>query len=449
MREAELEPDDVVLEVGGGQGVLTERLAEMASAVHVIEIDERLREGLEAIAARLEGVRLVMGDAMKVDFRALDPAPTAMVANLPYSVATPVIMRSIEELPEVRRWTVMVQREIADRLRAVPRTKAYGAPSVLAQLSCRVEMLRAVDRAVFRPPPRVDSALLRLERVAQWPGAAVARLVRGGVRAQAQGARALGGDGGRGVARARARRRWRRSGKAADRAGGGARAAGVRGAREGAGGRRWSCERRRSSTCAFIWGRSRDDGLHELRSLFCPLALSDRITVTTSDDDARRGGLRGGGGAESGRRRRCAALRARGWKSPPLRIEIDKRIPVAAGLGGGSADAAAVLRLAEGEVDGLAGAGARAWARTFRRSSIRRSRWSAARASGSSDCARPASFGVVLVPFEPGLSAGEVYAEADRLGLGRAARGAGGDRGEACARRRRAAARRSPTRSCS
>lgn len=178
VREAALEPGDVVLEVGGGQGVLTERLVEAASAVHVIEIDERLREGLEGIAARHEEVTLVMGDAMKVDFRALDPAPTAVVANLPYSVATPVIMRSIEELGSVQKWTVMVQREIADRLRATPRTKPYGAPSVLAQLACRVEMLRAVDRRVFKPPPRVDSALLRLERVADWPGNDVARLVR-------------------------------------------------------------------------------------------------------------------------------------------------------------------------------------------------------------------------------------------------------------------------------
>lgn len=178
VREAELQPDDVVLEVGGGKGVLTKRLAEEARVVHVVEIDGRLREGLEEIAGNFEGVRLEMGDAMKVDFRALRPAPSAMVANLPYAVATPVIMRSIEELPSVMRWTVMVQREICDRLRAVPRTKAYGAPSVLAQLSCRVEMLRAVDRAVFRPPPRVDSALLRLERVAEWPGDGVARLVR-------------------------------------------------------------------------------------------------------------------------------------------------------------------------------------------------------------------------------------------------------------------------------
>jgi 16S rRNA (adenine1518-N6/adenine1519-N6)-dimethyltransferase len=179
VREAGLSGDDVVLEVGGGEGVLTERLGREAAAVHVIEIDERLRPGLEELAARLPSVRLVFGDAMDVDLAALAPAPTAMVANLPYSIATPLLLRTIAELPGLRRWTVMVQREIADRLRAAPGTKAYGSPSVLAQLACSVELLRAVDPAVFRPRPRVDSALVRLERVAPWPGEEVARLVRG------------------------------------------------------------------------------------------------------------------------------------------------------------------------------------------------------------------------------------------------------------------------------
>jgi 16S rRNA (adenine1518-N6/adenine1519-N6)-dimethyltransferase len=133
---------------------------------------------LEELAARQPGVRLVFGDAMDVDLAALDPAPTAMVANLPYSIATPLILRTIADVPGLRRWTVMVQREIADRLRAAPGTKAYGSPSVLAQLACRVELLRTVDPAVFRPRPRVQSALLRLERVAPWPGEDVARLVR-------------------------------------------------------------------------------------------------------------------------------------------------------------------------------------------------------------------------------------------------------------------------------
>lgn len=178
VREARVEADDVVLEVGGGEGVLSERLAAAVRAVHVIEIDERLRPGLEEGAAGQPGVQLHMGDAVRFDFSVLDPAPNVMVSNLPYSVATPVLMRTLAELASVGSWTVLVQREISDRLRASPRTKAYGAPSVLAQLVCRVEMLRTVDRAVFRPPPRVDSALVRMERVADWPGDGVARLVR-------------------------------------------------------------------------------------------------------------------------------------------------------------------------------------------------------------------------------------------------------------------------------
>ena len=118
--DAALDPADVVLEVGGGEGVLTERLAERVGRLYVVEIDERLREPLGRVAAGAEGVELIFGDAMRVDLAALDPAPTAMVANLPYSVATPLILRTIAELPTLGRWTVMVQREIAERLRARP-----------------------------------------------------------------------------------------------------------------------------------------------------------------------------------------------------------------------------------------------------------------------------------------------------------------------------------------
>lgn len=178
LREAQLAGDDVVLEVGGGEGALTRKLAERAAVVHVLELDEQLREPLEEAARRWPAVRPVFGDALRVDLRALAPAPTAMVSNLPYSVATGVLLRTMAELPGIGRWTVMVQREIADRLRAASGTKTYGAPSVLAQITCRVELLRAVDPAVFRPRPRVESALLRLERVAAWPGDEVARLVR-------------------------------------------------------------------------------------------------------------------------------------------------------------------------------------------------------------------------------------------------------------------------------
>jgi len=162
--DAALDPGDVVLEVGGGEGVLTERLAEGVARVHLIEIDEGLRPPLEAVAAAHPNVSILWADAMKADLAALDPAPTAMVANLPYSVATPLILRTIAELPSIGRWTVMVQREIAERLRARPGSRSYGSPSVMVQLSCDVRMLRAVDPAVFTPRPRVDSAVLALRR---------------------------------------------------------------------------------------------------------------------------------------------------------------------------------------------------------------------------------------------------------------------------------------------
>lgn len=168
VRDAELAPDDVVLEVGAGEGVLSERLAAAAAHLHTVEIDRGLAEPLAPIAA-LPNVELHWGDAMKLDLAAFRPEPTAMVANLPYSVATPLILRTIEELPSLQRWTVMVQREIADRLRAGPGSRTYGAPSAVARLACEVEMLRAVDPAVFKPRPRVESAILRLRRTG--PGA--------------------------------------------------------------------------------------------------------------------------------------------------------------------------------------------------------------------------------------------------------------------------------------
>ncbi len=168
VRDAELEAGDVVLEVGAGEGVLSERLADAAEFVHVVEIDRRLETTLAPLVAR-PNVELHWGDAMRLDLSALDPAPTAMVSNLPYAVATPLILRTIEQLPSLRRWTVMVQREIADRLRAAPGSRVYGSPSVLAQLACEVRMLRTVDPAVFKPRPRVESAILALRRTG--PGA--------------------------------------------------------------------------------------------------------------------------------------------------------------------------------------------------------------------------------------------------------------------------------------
>jgi 16S rRNA (adenine1518-N6/adenine1519-N6)-dimethyltransferase len=177
VRDAELGEGEVVLEVGAGEGVLTGRLADAARHVHAIELDRRLEEALAPLAAR-GNVSLHWGDAMRLDLAGLDPAPTAVVSNLPYSVATPVILRTVEELPSVGRWTVMVQREIADRLRAAPGSRTYGSPSVVAQLACEVKLLRTVDPAVFRPRPRVESAILGLRRTGPGADSPTRELVR-------------------------------------------------------------------------------------------------------------------------------------------------------------------------------------------------------------------------------------------------------------------------------
>jgi 16S rRNA (adenine1518-N6/adenine1519-N6)-dimethyltransferase len=178
VRDAALDPGDVVLEIGGGQGVLSERIAARVAHLHVIEVDGRLATGLDRLAVDHPNVTVVRGDAMRIDLAALDPAPTAMTSNLPYSIATPVLLRTIAELPSLAAWTLMVQREIADRLRAAPGSRTYGGPSVLVQLACEVRLLRTVDRAVFRPRPRVDSALLRLVRHGAAPSETVVGLVR-------------------------------------------------------------------------------------------------------------------------------------------------------------------------------------------------------------------------------------------------------------------------------
>jgi len=177
VRDAELGPNDVVLEVGAGEGVLSGRLAAAAAHLHAVEIDRGLEPALEPVAV-LPNVDLHWGDAMKLDLTSLEPAPSAMVANLPYSVATPLILRTIEALPSLQRWTVMVQREIADRLRAAPGSRTYGSPSAVAQLACEVELLRAVDPAVFKPRPRVDSAILRLRRTGPGADEATRELIR-------------------------------------------------------------------------------------------------------------------------------------------------------------------------------------------------------------------------------------------------------------------------------
>jgi 16S rRNA (adenine1518-N6/adenine1519-N6)-dimethyltransferase len=206
-RLAELGPEDVVLEVGGGPGILSRRLAERVGHVHVVELDRTLEERLRVALADFDNVTLHMADALDVDLAGLRPGPTKVVANLPYSVAATVILRTIEELPSVESWVVMVQREVGERLAATPGTSAYGAPSVLAQLACQVKVLRPVARTVFRPVPRVDSVLVGLTRTGPGPDPEVGRLVHD---AFAHRRKALGGSlalapGAPGDVRARAR----------------------------------------------------------------------------------------------------------------------------------------------------------------------------------------------------------------------------------------------------
>jgi 16S rRNA (adenine1518-N6/adenine1519-N6)-dimethyltransferase len=163
-RLSELGSDDVVLEVGPGLGVLTDYLAERTRLVHAVELDRSLEQHL---AERLEGranVRLRFGDALSVDLAALEPVPTKLVSNLPYNIATPLVVESLDTLPSVELWCVMVQREVADRFVAVPSTKAYGAVSVLVQLATERTGFHPVSRTVFRPRPNVDSALVAFRR---------------------------------------------------------------------------------------------------------------------------------------------------------------------------------------------------------------------------------------------------------------------------------------------
>ena len=164
-RLAELGPEDVALEIGPGLGVLTRRLADRAGHVHAVELDRSLEPHLAELAAR-PNVELHWGDALGLDLLGFEPAPTKLVANLPYNVATPLVAESLDGLPGVQLWCVMVQREVADRFFAEPSTKAYGAVSVLVQLAAERTGFHPVARTVFRPPPNVDSALVAFRRVA-------------------------------------------------------------------------------------------------------------------------------------------------------------------------------------------------------------------------------------------------------------------------------------------
>ena len=179
-REAQLAADDVVLEIGGGLGVLSEYLAPRVAHVHVVELDRRLEPALRDALDPHSNATLHLGDAVKLDLAALDPAPTKVVANLPYGVAATVILRTLAELPTVTTWVAMVQKEVGERFAAAPGTAAYGVPSVLAQLAADVRVVRPVSRRVFHPVPNVDSVLVALSRRGPAPEPDLRTLVQQG-----------------------------------------------------------------------------------------------------------------------------------------------------------------------------------------------------------------------------------------------------------------------------
>lgn len=167
-RISDLARDDVVLEVGAGLGALTRYLADRVAIVHAVELDRGLEQHLREALAGRDNVRVVIGDALRLPLAELRPAPRKLVANLPYSIATPLVVESLDGLPTIDSWCVMLQREVADRVVAAPGSKAYGAVSVLVQLTTRRVGFHPVSRTCFRPPPNVDSALVGLARTRTW-----------------------------------------------------------------------------------------------------------------------------------------------------------------------------------------------------------------------------------------------------------------------------------------
>ncbi|MFB6591426.1 16S rRNA (adenine(1518)-N(6)/adenine(1519)-N(6))-dimethyltransferase RsmA [Streptomyces diastaticus] len=173
IRTADVRPDDVVVEVGPGLGSLTLGLLETADRVVAVEIDDTLAAALPAtvearLPARAAHFALVHADALRVT-ELPGPPPTALVANLPYNVAVPVLLHMLERFPTIERTLVMVQAEVADRLAAAPGSKVYGVPSVKANWYAEVKRAGAIGRNVFWPAPNVDSGLVSLVRRAEPP----------------------------------------------------------------------------------------------------------------------------------------------------------------------------------------------------------------------------------------------------------------------------------------
>ncbi len=164
VRLADLEPGAQVLEIGPGLGSLTLALAEAGARVRALEVDPHLVAVLDDAVAGVDDVTVVQGDALTFDLSCLDAGPWACVSNLPYNVATPIVIRLLEEAPTVTRFVVMMQREVGERLAAPPGHPAAGAVSVKVAYFAEAQIVGVVPPSVFIPTPAVDSVLVRLDR---------------------------------------------------------------------------------------------------------------------------------------------------------------------------------------------------------------------------------------------------------------------------------------------
>src|SRR5262245_6097075 len=160
---ARIGPEDTVLEIGPGLGALSEALTEVAAQLYLVELDTILAGRLRERFARAKQVQVIAADFLSLDLSATFPEPEIhVVASLPYNVATPILFRLLEHRRQFPEATVMIQKEVAERLSAAPGTKAYGVPSVLTQLHATVTTVGTVRPGSFFPAPKVDSQIVRL-----------------------------------------------------------------------------------------------------------------------------------------------------------------------------------------------------------------------------------------------------------------------------------------------
>ena len=356
-KAADVGPDDVVLEVGPGLGSLTLALLATGARVTAIEIDPLLASALpETIAelapAQADRFQVVEADAMRVT-EIPGPAPTSLVANLPYNVAVPVLLHLLALLPSLQTGLVMVQSEVADRLAAGPGSRTYGVPSVKAAWYADVRRAGAIGRNVFWPAPNVDSGLVAWTR-REPPTSAVSReqvfavvdaafaqrrkTIRSALRARfatdRSRCRPRSGRRRPGISRRAARRHdlhpgRRRADPMTD--------------------RRVVVSAPAKINLHLGVGRKREDGYHDLVTLYQAIGIYDDITVSASDEPSVS--IEGHGvdidevplGGDNIALRAMALLAEHHGIDRCVDVHIDKRIPVAGGMAGGSTDAAGTL----------------------------------------------------------------------------------------------------------